>query len=52
MKVLITGHKGFVGKYFWKTLDNGKNILTGIDIKDGIDCRDFFKKSDVIKSSN
>jgi nucleoside-diphosphate-sugar epimerase len=46
MKVLITGHKGFVGKYFWKKLDDGKNTLTGIDIKDGIDCRDFFKKSD------
>jgi nucleoside-diphosphate-sugar epimerase len=46
MKILITGHKGFVGKYFWKKLDDGKNNLTGIDIKDGIDCRDFFKKSD------
>jgi nucleoside-diphosphate-sugar epimerase len=46
MNILITGHKGFVGKYFWKKLDNGKNSLTGIDIKDGIDCRDFFKKSD------
>ena len=46
MNILITGHKGFVGKYFWKKLDNGKNKLTGIDIKDGIDCRDFFKKSD------
>jgi nucleoside-diphosphate-sugar epimerase len=46
MKILITGHKGFVGKYFWKKLDDGKNVLTGIDIKDGIDCRDFFKKSD------
>jgi nucleoside-diphosphate-sugar epimerase len=46
MNILITGHKGFVGKYFWKKLDNGKNKLTGIDIKDNIDCRDFFKKSD------
>jgi nucleoside-diphosphate-sugar epimerase len=46
MKILITGHKGFVGKYFWKKLDDGKNNLTGIDIKDGTDCRDFFKKSD------
>jgi len=45
MKILITGHKGFVGKYFWKKLDNGKNNLTGVDIKDGQDCRDFFKKS-------
>jgi nucleoside-diphosphate-sugar epimerase len=46
MNILITGHKGFVGKYFWKKLDNGKNKLTGVDIKDNIDCRDFFKKSD------
>lgn len=46
MNILITGHKGFVGRYFWKKLDNGKNKLTGIDIKDNIDCRDFFKKSD------
>lgn len=46
MNILITGHKGFVGKYFWKKLDNGKNKLTGIDIKDDIDCRDFFKRSD------
>jgi nucleoside-diphosphate-sugar epimerase len=45
MNILITGHKGFVGKYFWKKLDNGKNKLTGIDIKDNTDCRDFFKKS-------
>ena len=45
MKILITGHKGFVGKYFWKKLDNGKNSLTGVDIKDNLDCRDFFKKS-------
>lgn len=46
MNILITGHKGFVGKYFWKKLDNAKNNLTGIDIKDNVDCRDFFKKSD------
>ena len=46
MNILITGHKGFVGRYFWKKLDNGKNKLTGIDIKDNTDCRDFFKKSD------
>jgi nucleoside-diphosphate-sugar epimerase len=45
VKILITGHKGFVGKYFWKKLDNGKNSLTGVDIKDNLDCRDFFKKS-------
>lgn len=44
MKVLITGHKGFVGRYFVEKLSY--ESITGIDIKDGIDCRDFFKKED------
>lgn len=44
MRILITGHKGFVGRYFMEHLDG--NDITGIDIKDGIDCRDFFKKDD------
>ena len=41
MKILITGHMGFVGKYFMRKYA-GHNI-TGIDIKEGNDCRDFFK---------
>ena len=41
MKILITGHKGFVGKYFMKKY-KGEDIF-GIDIKQGNDCRDFFK---------
>ena len=41
MKILITGHKGFVGKYFIKKYKN--HDITGIDILDGNDCRDFFK---------
>ena len=45
MKILITGDKGFVGKYFHKRLDPDHNI-TGIDIKSDIDCRDFFKRDD------
>jgi len=44
MKILITGHRGFVGGYFLKKYQ-GHNIL-GIDIKDGLDCRDFFKSND------
>lgn len=41
MKILITGHKGFVGKYF---IDKYKNHdITGIDLVDGNDARDFFK---------
>ena len=41
MKILITGHKGFVGRYFMKKYAN--HDITGIDIKEGNDCRDFFK---------
>ena len=42
MKILITGHKGFVGKYFMKKYDG--HTITGVDLKDGNDCRDFFKQ--------
>ena len=41
MKILITGHKGFVGRYFISKYAGHE--ITGIDIKDGNDCRDFFK---------
>lgn len=41
MRILITGHKGFVGRHFVKALDDHE--VTGIDLKDGNDCRDFFK---------
>ncbi len=45
MKILITGHKGFVGRNFWKALDTKKNLLFGVDIKDGEDCRTLFQRS-------
>ncbi|CAB4242283.1 WcaG Nucleoside-diphosphate-sugar epimerases [uncultured Caudovirales phage] len=41
MKILITGHKGFVGKYFVKKYEG--HDITGIDLADGVDVRDFFK---------
>jgi nucleoside-diphosphate-sugar epimerase len=44
MKILITGHMGFVGKYFMRKYKN--HDITGIDIKEGNDCRDFFKTDD------
>ena len=44
MKILITGHKGFVGKYFMKKYHD--HSITGVDLKDGNDCRDLFKTSD------
>lgn len=45
-KVLITGHKGFVGRYFWERLNKDGWTTIGVDIKDGYDCRDFFKTND------
>lgn len=41
MKILITGHKGFVGKYFVEKYKD--HDITGIDIADGNDVRNFFK---------
>lgn len=45
MKVLITGHKGFVGKYFMRDFIKKGYEITGVDLKDGNDCRDMFKHS-------
>lgn len=41
MKILITGHKGFVGKYFVRKYAG--HDITGVDLADGVDVRDFFK---------
>ena len=41
MKILITGHKGFVGKYFVEKYKD--HDITGVDISDGNDVRNFFK---------
>lgn len=47
MKILITGNKGFVGKYFTHALSELPNVnIRGVDIKDGLDCREFFKVDD------
>lgn len=43
-KILITGHKGFVGRHFLKHLQG--HSLTLIDIQEGKDARDFFKYND------
>lgn len=43
MKILITGHRGFVGKYFVNKYKD--HDITGIDIADGNDVRDFFKNN-------
>lgn len=45
MKILITGHKGFVGKHYVKYFnEHGPHEIVGVDIKEGNDCRDFFKQ--------
>lgn len=35
MKVLITGHKGYIGSKLFNKLNSGTNIIRGIDLKDG-----------------
>ena len=40
MKILITGHKGFIGSRLWERLDHESITLHGIDIKDGDDILD------------
>ncbi len=42
-KILITGHKGFVGRHFVKYFEERGDQVVGVDIKEGLDCRDFFK---------
>jgi len=44
MKILITGHLGFVGRSFLRYFGD-KHEITGIDLKEGNDCRDYFKQS-------
>ena len=44
MNILITGHRGFVGRYFCKKYKD--HDLTCIDILDGNDARYFFKKNE------
>lgn len=43
MHILITGHRGFVGRHFVHRLEAG-NDITGVDISTGEDCRVFFKR--------
>ena len=43
-EVLITGDRGFVGRYFWKKLNDGNHRITGVDkANGGDDCRFFFR---------
>jgi nucleoside-diphosphate-sugar epimerase len=43
-EVLITGDQGFVGKHFWRKLNDGNHRIMGVDKKNGgDDCRFFFR---------
>ena len=44
MKILISGHCGFVGRYFMQKY--AQHSITGIDLKNGNDCRKFFQTDD------
>lgn len=46
MKVLITGHCGFVGRHMVPALAGRATEIVGVDIVDGNDCRDFFRTDD------
>ncbi len=46
MKVLITGHRGFIGSYLHKYHESWGDDLTLIDIVEGNDARDFFRRDD------
>lgn len=37
MKILITGHKGYIGSKLFKKLDDGIDVIHGVDLKDGRD---------------
>lgn len=49
MKILITGHRGFVGRHMWRHLLAGGHDLTGVDIAGdpSTDVRRFFADNDV-----
>lgn len=37
MKVLITGHKGYIGSHLYRVLKNNIDVVHGIDLKEGQD---------------
>lgn len=46
MRVLLTGHRGFVGRHLHKAMDARGWDVTGIDLVDGHDALDFFRTDD------
>ncbi|MFJ4785141.1 NAD-dependent epimerase/dehydratase family protein [Streptomyces sp. NPDC088794] len=43
MRVLLTGHRGFVGRHLHAALEARGDDVTGIDLADGNDALDFFR---------
>lgn len=43
MRVLLSGHKGFVGRHLHAAVDERGWDVTGIDLVDGVDALDFFR---------
>lgn len=50
--ILVTGHKGFIGKRLIETLMCGGAEVMGYDILDGADTRDYFKVNKVFRENN
>ena len=48
MRILITGHKGFIGRHFYECLINVGHDVLGIDAVDGVSCEDFFKNNNEV----
>lgn len=42
MNILITGHRGFVGRHFHKFYETQGHTILGVDIVDSMDVRKFF----------
>jgi nucleoside-diphosphate-sugar epimerase len=43
MRVLLTGHRGFVGRHLQAGMEERGWDVTGIDLVDGVDALDFFR---------
>jgi nucleoside-diphosphate-sugar epimerase len=46
MRVLLSGHRGFVGRHLHAAMDARGWDVTGIDVTDGVDALDFFRTDD------
>jgi nucleoside-diphosphate-sugar epimerase len=48
MRILVTGHKGFVGRYFYNELLCRGHSVKGIDVVDGNSCEYFFNNDNEV----